>query len=98
MDMSHLVPVEVIGILPIASVIDYREEDEWQWGKDNKPLYNPDGSPLTKKVIVPVTQDVSKGGIAYLDPAVTNIPALTQGGLVRFMPKKDTAPKAGKGA
>lgn len=87
MDRSNLVPVEVIGMLPIVSVIDYREEDEWQWGKDGKPLYNPDGTPLTKKVIVPVTQDVSKPGIAYLDPEATNIAVLTQAGLVRLMPK-----------
>lgn len=86
--MDHLVPVEVIGDLDIVSVTGYRDVEEWQFDKNNQPLYDADGQPRMKNLRVAVTQDVSKGAVAYLDPAETNIPALTQAGLVRLMPKK----------
>lgn len=34
----------------------------------------------------PTREDVSKPGFALLDPAETNIPALTQAGLVKLAP------------
>lgn len=87
MDLSHLVRVEVIGALPIVSVTGYREDEEVVWD-GNKPLLGGDGEPVVNKVLVPVTEDVSRGGFAYLDPEQTNIRALVRGGLVAIAPQK----------
>lgn len=84
------VRVEVIGELPIVSVLEYREEDEVVWD-GNKPLLDGNGDVVTQKVKVPVTQDVSRGGFAFLDPEVTNIRALVRAGLVKIAPEKKAA-------
>ncbi|WP_020525835.1 hypothetical protein [Catelliglobosispora koreensis] len=85
--MEHLVRCEVIGDLPIVSVTGYREVEEVQFGPNGAPLFDGEGNPVVKPVRVAETQDVTKGQIAYLDPAETNIAVLTQAQLVKVLPK-----------
>jgi hypothetical protein len=93
--VDHLVAVEVIGDLPIASVTGYRDVEKVQFGGDGAPLFDTAGNPVVKVVRVADTVDVTKGQTAYLDPAETNIAVLTQAGLVKVLPKQ--AKKGSKG-
>ncbi len=90
-DLSHLVKVEVTGIFPIVSVTGYRDEEEVQFSGDGKPLFDGDGNPVVTLVRVEETEDVSKPGIALLDPEKTNIRALVRAGLVKVVPQKVAA-------
>ena len=85
--MDHLVRCEVIGELPIVSVVGYRDVDEVQFGPGGAPLFDGEGNPVVKTVRVAETVDVEKGGIVFLDPAETNIAVLTQARLVKVLPK-----------
>lgn len=87
--MEHLVRVEVLCEPPMAivSVTGYREVEQAQFDKQGRPMFDPAGAPLMKVTKVAETADVEKGGFALLDPAETNIAALTQAGLVRIAPK-----------
>ena len=88
--MDNLVAVEVLAEPPLAivSVVGYREVDEFLFGGDGRPRFVADGNPHTRKVRLPDTQDVTKGGTAYLDPAETQIHLLVQAGLVKILPAK----------
>lgn len=96
--LDHLIAVEVLAEPPlaIASVTGYRDEDEWQFSPDGKPLYDGAGNPVVKQVKVVETEDVEKGGTAYLDPELTNIAVLVQAKLVKLLPKTPAAKKPGK--
>jgi len=84
-DLSHLVRVEVIGIFPIVSVTGYTEQDEPVFDGD-QPRFDADGQLVTQPVRVPMTEDVDRGGFAFLDPAETNIRALVRAQLVKLAP------------
>jgi len=91
-DLSHLIRVEVVGVFPIVSVTGYREDDEVVWNGD-MPAVGADGEVVTQKVTVATTEDVSRGGFAFLDPAETNIRALVRAGLVVIAPQQKAAKK-----
>lgn len=96
--LDHLVAVEVLVEPPkaIVSVTGYRDEQELQLGPDGKLLLDAAGQPVTKRVTVAETVDVEKGGIAYLDPAETDIAVLVQAQFVKLLPKapaETSAPK-----
>lgn len=95
-DTDHLIAVEVTGIFPIVSVIGYRDEEELQYDAANAPLFDAAGHPVVKTIRVEVTEDISKPGTAYLDPATTNIRALVKAGLVRVVAKKPAEKPAAK--
>jgi hypothetical protein len=92
--LDHLIAVEVLAEPPlaIASVVGYRDELEWQFSADGKPLFDTAGNPVTKSVKVVETVDVEKGATAYLDPELTNIAVLVQAKLVKLLPKAEAAP------
>lgn len=101
-ETDHLIAVEVIGIFPIVSVTGYRDEEELQYDAAGAPLFDGAGQPVVTKARVETTEDVSKPGTAWLDPAKTNIRALVKAGLVRVVPKtaepaKSAAKKAKEG-
>lgn len=98
-DMDHLIRVKVTGMFNIMSVVGYRDEEEFQFTGDGKPLFGANGEPVIKVVRVPVKESVAPGGHAYLDPAVTNIRALVRGGLVQIVAREPARPrKPAKGA
>lgn len=98
MDTSHLVAVEVLAEPPlaIASVTGYREVQEPVLA-GGKLAVDGDGNPQMRTVWRPDSEDVYKGGTAYLDPGEIDIALLVQCGLVRIMPAAE-AKKATKKA
>lgn len=87
-DTSHLVAVEVLAEPPlsIVSVTGYREAQEPVLDGGGNLVLDGDGIPQMRTVWRPNTEDVYRGGTAYLDPAETQIGLLIQCGLVRVLP------------
>lgn len=85
--MDNLVAVEVLAEPPLAivSVVGYREVEEPLF-EDGKPVFDGEGNPAVRVVKRPNTEDVTKGGTAYLDPQETQIHLLVQAGLVKILP------------